>query len=317
LNLAIHGVHMVTDLKWMDQADCILLAIGIAALCLYWLRRHDDRVKPHPVGIYLFLIGSILGIIKLIQRNEITELVPFDGSPLFVWTIPNISWEDWLIGLWQGAIPQLPLTTLNSVVSVCALANSLYPMNTLTRRDVAFSVGVMNLCLCPFGAMPNCHGAGGLAGQHRFGARHGASVVFLGVNKMILALVFGSSALALMDALPDAILGVMLAIAGQELASTGLSSLSGQENFRMNTTVAMITTLMIVGVRKTHYGALAGWIAHVIFSIGQNREINGGQKSETTTKSMPVLDCESVEESTSFVVCDESNNRVLVRSKSL
>eukprot|EP00957_Ditylum_brightwellii_P010548 798933-Ditylum_brightwellii.AAC.1 len=76
--------------------------------------------------------------------------------------------------------------------------------------------------------MPNCHGAGGLAAQHRLGARHGASVVFLGVAKVLLAVFFGKSALTLLDALPMAVLGVMLSIAGMELTSTGFTLLVKQ-----------------------------------------------------------------------------------------
>lgn len=130
------------------------------------------------------------------------------------------------------------MTTLNSVISVCALANSLYatkgnredgnntpPPPVLSRKEVCISVGLINLFFCPFGSMPNCHGAGGLAAQHRFGARHGTSVVFLGICKILLAIFFGKSALTLLDAFPVSILGVMLAIAGLELATTGLTFL--------------------------------------------------------------------------------------------
>jgi hypothetical protein len=76
-----------------------------------------------------------------------------------------------MTGLWEGALPQLPLSTLNTVISTCCLAQSLYPHKTdlPTRRQMAISVGLMNLFLCPLGAMPTCHGAGGLAGQHKFG----------------------------------------------------------------------------------------------------------------------------------------------------
>ena len=56
------------------------------------------------------------------------------------------------------------------------------------------------------------HGAGGLAGQHRLGARHGASVVFLGICKIMIAIFLGKSALALFDAFPKSVLGIMLAI---------------------------------------------------------------------------------------------------------
>lgn len=127
------------------------------------------------------------------------------------------------------------MTTLNSVISVCALAHALYPppapqsqqnnephKHIPSREEVSISVGLMNLLFCPFGSMPNCHGAGGLAAQHRLGARHGASVVFLGVGKILLSVFLGASSLTLLDALPEAILGIMLLIAGVELCVTGL-----------------------------------------------------------------------------------------------
>jgi hypothetical protein len=142
----------------------------------------------------------------------------------------------------------------------------------------------MNLIMCPFGAMPNCHGAGGLAGQHRLGARHGASVVFLGVHKILLSVFFGASALTLLDALPKAILGVMLAIAGQELTTTGFLLLVSQSEevfkrtannggdkklvLRKNVVVAIITAMVIVAMGKTHYAALSGWVAHMIYGSG-------------------------------------------------
>ena len=44
--------------------------------------------------------------------------------------------------------------------------------------------------------MPHCHGAGGLAGQHQLGARHGTLIVFLlGTVKMTLALTLGAAVL--------------------------------------------------------------------------------------------------------------------------
>jgi MFS superfamily sulfate permease-like transporter len=76
----------------------------------------------------------------------------------------------------------------------------------------------MNLVGAWFGAMPMCHGAGGLAGQYRFGARTNGSVLFLGVSKMLVAVLFGASLMALCRLFPHSVLGVMLAISGVELA---------------------------------------------------------------------------------------------------
>ena len=76
----------------------------------------------------------------------------------------------------------------------------------------------MNLVGVFFGAMPMCHGAGGLAGQHRFGARTNGSILFLGGVKMAVALLLGASLMSLCQAFPASVLGVMLAFSGLELA---------------------------------------------------------------------------------------------------
>merc|ERR1712151_1241578 len=114
-----------------------------------------------------------------------------------------------------GTIPQLPLTTLNSVVSVCALSVDLFRSEIdggkgVSRVSVASSVGLMNLIGCWFGAMPSCHGAGGLAGQFRFGARGGASILFLGVVKIAVSPTLGHTLDNVIQYYPLTILGVLL-----------------------------------------------------------------------------------------------------------
>ncbi|KAL3802536.1 hypothetical protein HJC23_012555 [Cyclotella cryptica] len=266
---------------------------------------HLHPSTPHPVGIYLFLIGSIFAAITLATAGPDSAYdlpLHFFGAPIVINALKGVSPSDWSIGFLRGTLPQLPLTALNSVISVCCLAHNLYPEKrnaaleaqdrtdaVVTRREVSISVGLMNLLLCPLGSMPNCHGAGGLAGQHRFGARHGTSVVILGFFKMGLAVFFGSSALTLLDALPVAVLGVMVAIAGLELVGTGVGMLvesvekekekvtgcrarSGifdpKKVLREKTLVAMVTGSVIIATSRTDYGALAGWVAHMIYGNG-------------------------------------------------
>jgi MFS superfamily sulfate permease-like transporter len=234
LSLAIHGLHMIADLNWMDQPDCLLLAIVCSIACLYLLRERpeteDDETsnqqspflnwclrasRQPPVGLSLFGLGALLAGVKMLTSDTSVSSHTSSGAPV-VWALGNLSWQDWKVGFLEGALPQLPLSTLNSVISVCFLAHTLYPERrrghsendaVLSRREVCLSVGWMNLILCPFGAMPVCHGAGGLAAQHKFGARHGASIVFLGASKMLLALCFGSHILPFLDAIPAAIMG--------------------------------------------------------------------------------------------------------------
>lgn len=255
--------------------------------------------KFHPVGIYLFLIGMTFGIVKLLTTIPRPQF-QFFGEPIVVWALQGVTPADWKIGFLEGALPQIPLTTLNSVISVCALATALYPDRrkqycrvenknvVISRKEVCISVGLMNILFCLFGSMPNCHGAGGLAGQHRFGARHGSAVVFLGICKISLAIFFGQSVLLLLDAFPASILGIMLSIAGLELATTGYTLLvldctetrttqdSSNNNtancdflkLRKNAVIATITCLVTLGLGATHYGALSGWLAHMVYGDG-------------------------------------------------
>jgi len=247
----------------------------------------------------MFLIGAVFAAFLLgtTENKDGQYDLPlrFFGAPIAVSALSSVTPRDWRIGFFDGAIPQIPLTTLNSVISVCTLAHCLYPEKrkqtinsskdaVLSRREVAISVGLINLILCPFGSMPNCHGAGGLAGQHKMGARHGASVVFLGGAKMFLSIFFGASALTLLDAFPTAILGVMIVISGQELATTGLLLLvadvdemvvqyrissSGKKSLmRQSIVISTITSIVIVSTGKTHYGVLTGWVAHMIYGNG-------------------------------------------------
>ncbi|KAF2155091.1 hypothetical protein K461DRAFT_266408 [Myriangium duriaei CBS 260.36] len=122
----------------------------------------------------------------------------------------------------EAGIPQLPLTVLNSILAVSSLAASLYPSRVApSTTEVGLSVAMFNLVGVWFGAMPICHGSGGLAAQHRFGARSGASVVILGGVKLLLGLFVGDAVLPLLKKFPHALLGVMVLAAGVELARVG------------------------------------------------------------------------------------------------
>jgi len=279
---------------------------------------------PHPVGIYLFLIGCLFAAITLATAAPDSGYdlpLRFFGAPVVINAMKDVTPLNWRQGFLQGTLPQLPLTTLNSVISVCCLAHSLYPEKRIpslvearrtdavvTRREVSVSVGLMNLLLCPLGSMPNCHGAGGLAGQHRFGARHGTSVAILGMCKVFLAVFLGASALTLLDALPVAVLGVMIVIAGLELVGTGVSVLfecvrteeeetsaridalrAGNDGgvmvvvnskaiLRKNALVVMVTAGVIVALKKTHYGAISGWVVHMVYGDGFRKFLGWANK---------------------------------------
>jgi MFS superfamily sulfate permease-like transporter len=76
----------------------------------------------------------------------------------------------------------------------------------------------MNLFGATFGGVPMCHGAGGLAAKVHFGARSGGAPIILGVVLVIGALGFSEALIGLLRAFPGPILGVMLLVAGAQLA---------------------------------------------------------------------------------------------------
>jgi len=177
---------------------------------------------------------------------------------------------DFLAGMTTaGGVAQLPLTTLNSVIAVTQLADALYggarPQDRWRWRPslVAASVGLMNLVGCFFGAMPACHGSGGLAAQHLYGARTGAAPVLLGVLKIALALLFGSSLFELLRLFPEPLLGAMLALSGVELACAARRE-AGPRGFSL----AALTAAAILALDDAALGfavGYGGWLAVVSY----------------------------------------------------
>lgn len=194
VKLSSLGITMITTLSFASQIDCSLLGILASILGLVLLKNEasteETKIKLlPPAAVTLFLIAIIFASIELkINGDDPLYDLPLKmfGPSVVYLAVDDITLIDWREGFFNLALPQLPLTTLNSVVSVAALASTLYPErrkppqkqsqphhkistddDVLSRREVAMSVGLLNSIFCLFGGMPNCHGAGGLAGQHR------------------------------------------------------------------------------------------------------------------------------------------------------
>ena len=125
----------------------------------------------------------------------------------------------------------------------------------------------MNLLCVPLGGIPMCHGAGGLAAQHRFGARTGGSVILLGTLKITIGFLFGGALLGLLQSYPMAILGPMLIFAGVELARSSKDVFGEPKGL----SVALITAIFILGV-NTLAGFFAGLGVSMVYSIQLGRK---------------------------------------------
>ena len=117
----------------------------------------------------------------------------------------------------------------------------------MTERGVAVSTGLMNLGSAALGGIPMCHGAGGMAGHVRFGARTGGAPIILGAILVLVALFFSSSVGTLLRMFPPAILGVILFLTGAQLA-LGACDFSKDKTERFATVVTAALAIWNVGI---------------------------------------------------------------------
>jgi len=130
----------------------------------------------------------------------------------------RISWNELLGGFLILGLPQAPLTLGNAIIGTVAENNAHFPDRKVTAKAISVDHGIMNLVSVCLGGVPMCHGAGGMAGHIRFGARTGGALVILGVLVLFTGLFLSDSVVLLFQILPRSILGVILFFAGVELA---------------------------------------------------------------------------------------------------
>ena len=117
-------------------------------------------------------------------------------------------------------LPQLSLTFTNAMLLTALIAADYFGDRAahVTPARLSVTSGLANLLLTPLGALPMCHGAGGLAAHRRFGARSGTAPLALGLVLFAVALTPGGLGLAALAAIPAAALGALLLMASGELA---------------------------------------------------------------------------------------------------
>ncbi|KAK3438074.1 hypothetical protein EUGRSUZ_A01693, partial [Eucalyptus grandis] len=209
-----------------------------------------------PSAFIIFLLGVVLAFIR---EPKVVRDFKFGPSSIEVVKISRHAWKE---GFIKGTILPLPLSISNSVIAVCKLSYDLFPEEDFSATSVTVMVGLMNLVGCWFGAMPCCHGAGGLAGQYKFGGRSGGCVAILGAAKLILGLVLGSSLVKVLDQFPVGVLGVLLLFAGIELAMAARDMNSKEEAFVM----LICAAVSLVG-SSAALGFLCGMVVHVLLKL--------------------------------------------------
>lgn len=214
------GTTLLQPLHWTSPswADNWIWAIAAFILLLF-----SSFTTRFPYALFTTALALILAGITLSTYPS----SPSSPSGFQFWHPSTVvpSAQDFRKASLEAGLPQLPLTTLNSILAVTSLSASLFPAYppAPSLTSLGLSVGIANLFAPWFGAMPICHGSGGLAGQYRFGARSGASIIVLGTVKVLLGLFAGEAIVPLLSRFPKSLLGVMVIAAGVELAKVGQS----------------------------------------------------------------------------------------------
>ncbi len=212
---------MMEGIKMM-QTDYVVASAALI-ITLFFIKN-----KHIPVMFMLIVFGIITELIREPSLLGVLSDIQFTlRMPHFA--LGTITFRDFVDGAIILAIPQIPLTLGNAVIAIVSENNCLFPERPVSEKKIAISQGLMNLIAPVVGGIPVCHGAGGMAGHVRFGARTGGSLIILGILLSFIALCFSQSVLLLFRIFPPSILGTILFLTGLEL-SVGIKGLQGNRD---------------------------------------------------------------------------------------
>ncbi|WP_225071274.1 putative sulfate/molybdate transporter [Desulfuromonas sp. CSMB_57] len=222
--------------------------LGAVSLLLVLLLR-DSRYAPAAVVLMALGVG-VMGF-----QGNLAGL----QAPSFAWpSLTGFSLQDsWRTMLLAG-FSQVPLTATNAVIATAVLIREYWPERTVSEKQLAVNMGVINL-LAPFaGGMPMCHGAGGLAGQYYFGARSGGANLLEGAMELAMGLFLAGSIAALFAAFPSAIIGAMMLLVGIEMTRFA-------RDVRWDWNLApLLMTVLVSLLFNMAVGFLAGLLLHYV-----------------------------------------------------
>jgi len=200
----LEGIKMMSQGWWLGGAALLGTMLLLTS-------------RAVPVMFLLLIVGAFAAVVQdPALLNKLSTIHVDFRMPSFA--LGGITWQEFMIGAIFLALPQVPLTLGNAIIAVTEENNRLFPDRPVTEKKVAISTGVMNLLGPIIGAVPMCHGAGGMAGHVRFGARTGGALIILGVLIVIIALLFSGSVEIIFRIFPAPILGVILFLTGAQLA---------------------------------------------------------------------------------------------------
>ncbi len=256
----IHGLVLGLGLSFLLEGVTLMqgdLLLAATAVALTFLLLSFERV---PAMLALLAFGVAVALVREPGAvAELARMAPHLRLPGFA--LAGLGWSDVATGVLVLGLPQAALTLGNAIVTTVEENNTLFPDRPLTVRTVAIDHGLMNLVGAAIGGVPMCHGAGGMAGHVRFGARTGGALVMLGILVLGVGLFFADSVTTLFKLFPPSLLGVILMFGGLELAA-GVRGHDGPKGDRY-------VTMLTAGVAMWNMGA--GYLAGLLLWSGIRR----------------------------------------------
>ena len=230
----------------------LLLALSALAVFVFFKFFVFRQTRRFPPSLALLVLGLGAGFAldPVLELRQVNLDVPAIALPTL---------SDFWLALTLLVIPQLPLTLGNAVVGMSNTANDYFgeQAHRVTPRALTASMGLANLVAGLFGAVPMCHGSGGLTAHYQLGARTGAASLMIGVLLLTLGLIFGPSALPILTMIPLSVLGVLLMIVGFYHGFL-IRDLRSKEHLVVAATVATVT----VTAGNLGLGFAAGILLH-------------------------------------------------------
>ena len=200
LGLALTLMKQALQMMWQDPF------LGAAAFAIILLFTFSKRLDVS--SLVVFLLGIGVGLYR------------FGPPPVSFITLPQFSLPTLAEtgqGFLRATLPQIPLTLGNAVLATTLLISDLLDRK-VQEKQLLVSMSAMCLFSVPFGGLPMCHGAGGLAAQYRFGARTGGSNLISGFVLLAVAFFFATPELEMV--IPFGALGALLFYSGLSLLRT-------------------------------------------------------------------------------------------------
>lgn len=195
-NIALKN-YIVVDSGWMEYG-LVFIAFVIALVLL--------GNRKYPPALWIIALGVVYALFFQIENpKELFSSLTVEHPKLFVPSMDGI-----ITGFLVLALPQIPLSIGNSILASEQLAKDLYPEKKITVNKIGLTYSIMNIVSPFFSGIPVCHGSGGMAGHHAFGARTGGSVLIYGVFFLIVGVFFSHSFDQVIKIFPMQILGVIL-----------------------------------------------------------------------------------------------------------